>query len=167
MIKKINDKRNRYKLLVCLNLITIVLLTLIGSVSITYLIMFLYEIFNVSLFYCFVLDILLPYIYSACCKSVTNKLNKKIDNVKMEIDVLEKEYTIDKKISDILCRIDGLPRKRQIEVLKYIKNDLSNSNMFYNVDLLDDKNVKLINHLLDNEIKKRILNISDNCKYRN
>ena len=167
MIKKINDKRNRYKLLVCLNLITVVLLTLIGAVSITYLIMFLYEIFNISLFCCFCLDILLPYIYSVCCEGITNKFDKKIDDAKIEINLLEKEYTIEKKISDILGRINVLSRDRQLEILKYIKNDLDNSNMFNDIDLLDDGNVKLINDGLDKEIKKRTLNISDNYKYRN
>jgi len=115
----------------------------------------------------FGLDILLPNIYSVCCKFITNKFDKKIDDVKIEINKLEKEYIIGKKISDILSRIDGLSRNRQIEILKYIKNDLSNSNMFDNVDLLDAKNVRLINESLDKEIKKRTLNIYDSysCKY--
>lgn len=163
----INKKKNIYKLLVSLSLLTSIILTLIGSISIVYFIMFMYEMFNISLFCCFVLDILLPNIYSVCCKFITNKFDKKIDDVKVEINKLEKEYSIGKKISDILNRIDGLSRNRQIEILKYIKNDLSNSNMFDNVDLLDAKNVRLINESLDKEIKKRTLNIYDSysCKY--
>lgn len=162
-----NKKKKRYKLLVSLSLLISIVLTLIGSISIVCLIMFLYEIFNISLLCCLVLDILLPHIYGYVCKFITNGLDNKIQDVKMDINILEKEYTIEKKIDDILIRLDSLSVVRQIEALKYIKNDLRKCNMFDGVDLLNDINVKLINDGLDKEIKKRTLKLCDNYGCRN
>lgn len=146
----INDKKKMYYLLVVINMIISIGLTLTGTVSIVYFIMFLYEIFNISMLECFALDIILPYVYSCCANSFIKKIDIKTKDISKEIDKLEKEYEIEQIIDDIRIRFNDLSRDKQIELLNYVKNNyLYMVSGFENISKLDDNEILMLINNMD------------------
>lgn len=147
----IKNKNNKYRLLIILNILLSIFLTLTGTVSILYLIMILYEIINLSFLECFILDILLPYIYSCCVNPLVKHIDVKSKNIKKEINILEKEYQIEQSIENFRIRFNQLSRDNQIKLLNYIK-----CNYLYMIKGFED-----INSLNDNDILMLINNMND------
>lgn len=146
----INDKKKMYYFLVVINMIISIGLTLTGTLSIVYFIMFLYETYNVSMLECFILDIILPYVYSSCANFFIKKIGIKTKDISKEIDKLEKEYEIEQIMDDIRIRFNNLSRDKQIELLNYVKNNyLYMVSGFENISKLDDNEILMLINNMD------------------
>lgn len=129
-MKKIDSKRRVVKLLEILSYFMAVLFTLVGTVSCVGLMIFLYEVFNISFIICVFLTLVLPCFYSHVVNYLIDCVDSKRDCVLSEISFLEEDYN---QIIENSCqqlsvylsmRFNNLSRERQLELLNYIKGDL-------------------------------------------
>lgn len=131
ILELINLKIKKYKLFKKLNIFLATLFSLIGTVSIVSLLMFLNMYCSVGYFACIILSVLLPQLYSFVIKEmVLIKVDAKMNNIYLDIvrminDVETKnKLELDINNDDIKQRFDSLSSSKQLELLRYVKNDL-------------------------------------------
>ena len=133
-------------------------LTLTGTLSIVSLLMYLHNFFNVSIFVCLILDILLPSIYSWFAKCLINPIENKNKELKKDIIKLEEEFEIEKMINDVRVRFNSLSRDKQIQLLQYMRdNYLYKLKGFETIDNLESEQILCILNNM-NEVEVNVNN---------
>jgi len=131
-LKLITVKERKIKFLKLTDLLLRIFLTLIGTISLVGVLMFLNSMLGISYFNCLVITFIVPSIYSCIVNSSLIRLDNKISNMELEmermIDECNKEddkLEDDVIIKDIEIRFDGLSNERKMELLMYVKERLS------------------------------------------
>ena len=153
ILKVLNDKKREYRRLIIFNLLLTFFLTLIGSISIISLSMFLYKEKIFSFLGCIFLDLILGSVYSFFSNIVLEKNADK--KKKLLCEISEIEYNLNKilnsKNKSINLRYDNLSRDSKLKLLSYIKDNLSEFNID-NIDNLIEDNDLIIDDSKNIEI---------------
>lgn len=131
ILELINLKLKKYKLFKKLNIFLATLFSLIGTVSIVSLLMFLNMFCSVGYIACIVLSVVLSQLYSFVInEGVLKKIDAKMNNISLDIVEMinnlgtKNELKLDICNDNIKQRFDGLSLSRQLELLRYVRNDL-------------------------------------------
>lgn len=151
-LEVINDKKMKVKLFFFLNLVLCMVLTIFGTVSIVSFTKFLYEFLNFNIFICLLAMVSMTMFYSFAASKLTKFIDKKIDNIKLEVEDLTLEYKRcldkDRTIKDIKMRFETLPREQKLKLLNFIKTSLTLEDVF----LQFEQGISQINSLDDIDI---------------
>ena len=130
-LKLITVKERKIKFLKLTDLLLRIVLTLIGTISLVGVLMFLNSMLGIGYFSCLVITLIVPPIYSFVVNTSLIRFDNKISNMELEvermIDECNKEddkLEDDVIIKDIEIRFDGLSNERKMELLMYIKDKL-------------------------------------------
>lgn len=160
IIKEINTKNKQVRRRKLFSFFLAIVLSLLGVISITSLLMRLNMVFGIKYFNCLVLTFIISSIYSYGVNSLIKKIDKKTKDIMLEINLLETEYKHERGIefSDIQIikkielRFDGLSRENKIKLLNYIKDkipsidglnkifELENADIMSLINDIDSKN---------------------------
>lgn len=168
-------KKRKFKLFKVFDLFIRTTLTMVGTLSLVSILMFLNNYFGVSYFSCFLMALVMPNLYSniinVSLKELDNKIKEiqnDIYNLAMEIDKCD-ELSKDDIIKNIEIRFEGLSSSRKKELLNYIKSKMVQNNDYRYISKLENDEVLV---LLDSSDKtsdemfkySRKRNISDEIK---
>lgn len=123
-IKYIDDKIRKYNILKMCGFLLSIGLTMLGTISIMSLAMFIYERLKISLLKLIVFNGILACFYSIGSKKILNLVDNKEKKLLMEIEDFNKKE--EKKriiISSLQERFNQLSRENQIKILNYIKDN--------------------------------------------
>ena len=172
--KLIKIKERKIKLFKMLDIFLRCVLTLVGSVSLVSMLMFLNNMFGVSYISCLIISLIVPSIYSYAVNTSLKKIDDKIRNMEFDLVKLidecdnDNELIKDFVVKDVEIRFDGFSNNKKMELLMYIKDqlcfDLSSGyiNKIQNEDLLSLMDLHLIkdndsvcgDFVIDNENSK-------------
>lgn len=123
----LNKKQRKYKILKISSLFLAIFFTLFGSVSIVSFLYFLNEMFKLTVFECFVYDLLLGSVYSFIANEILKKVfDDRIKKEVIEINRIEneiKQNENDKTIENIEYRFNNLSKNNQLKLLNSMKKD--------------------------------------------
>lgn len=146
----------KYKII---NILLASILSLIGVVSITEIIVFLNRYAQVNILLSVLSLFSLTSIYSCICNIILEKQDNKIKNINTEIKELENNIikelknNKDKNISSLELRFDGLSKENKIKLLRYIQENTKDKDMISKLDDIDE--VDYIS-LIDNNDRENI-----------
>ena len=129
---KLNEMKNKRKILKILNIFLAAFLSLIVSVSVMSLTMFLNTLFGLNFLNCILFSVTLTYISSCGVNLILKPLDNKCRRMLLDIKELEQqsEKNIDKKeLFDIRLRFGGLSSENKRKVLNYIKENAVSSGL--------------------------------------
>ena len=131
ILELINLKLKKYNLLKKLNIFLATLFSLIGTVSIVSLLMFLNMFCGVGYIACIILSFVLSQLYSfAINEGILKKIDVKMNAISLDIVEMinnlktKNELKLDICNDNIKQRFDSLSSFRQLELLRYVRNDL-------------------------------------------
>lgn len=144
----------KYKII---NILLASILSLIGVVSITKIIIILNRYAQVNILLCILSLFSLTSIYSCICNIILKKQDNKIKNINIEIKKLEnnlvqelsneKKINKDINISNLGLRFNRLSNKNKIKLLKYIKSKTKDQSMYNKLNILEkEDSISLIDN---------------------
>lgn len=165
ILVNINSMRIRFNILKIFNIFIAMFFCLFGSVSIVFLLMNLYLCYNFSLFGCFILDCILPYVYSTLVKRIMKPIDTKIKDSDTKLKQLEHNFKLEQEknimIKNVMDRFNRLNIGNQILVLNFIRdNCLISVNDIKNIDNLGLEDIYMIRDKLN-----LIQGINNNSEY--
>ena len=164
--KRIENKNKEIKLYKVYDIFIRSILTLIGTITSISILMFLNNVFNVSMLSCIIMSIIIPQLYSIIINNSLKGLDNKIKNKEYELSALEDKKSLEQlitkqntnEIKQIEFRFEGLSNERKIELLNYIKELIPETSYHKYLNDLDNLDTINLNDFNEENIytKKRI-----------